>query len=83
MIGKTRSELYGGEISVSIGDQQERLPEAKESVPWLQEVQKPVDMLPAEEIVFSVNTLPNVVETVTNKDKKMEIASMLMECEAD
>uniref|UniRef100_A0A915DXP2 HTH TFE/IIEalpha-type domain-containing protein n=1 Tax=Ditylenchus dipsaci TaxID=166011 RepID=A0A915DXP2_9BILA len=34
--GKTRSELYSGGITVSIGDQVERLPEAKEAVPWLQ-----------------------------------------------
>lgn len=40
MTGKTRSELYGGGITISIGDEKEVLPEVKEAVPWLQEVQQ-------------------------------------------
>lgn len=39
MTGKTRSELYGGGITVSLGDEKQVAVEAKEAVPWLQEVQ--------------------------------------------
>lgn len=41
--GKTRSELYGSGITVSIGDEVVQQPVAKEAVPWLQNHQQPVD----------------------------------------
>ncbi|KAI1726313.1 TFIIE alpha subunit domain-containing protein [Ditylenchus destructor] len=37
--GKTRSELYSGGITVSIGDEVERPTTSKEAVPWLQDIQ--------------------------------------------
>lgn len=37
--GKTRSELYSGDITVSIGDEVERPATSKEAVPWLQDTQ--------------------------------------------
>jgi hypothetical protein len=34
--GKSRSDLYGGEITVSIGDDSlEKAPQAKAEIPWL------------------------------------------------